>query len=183
MLDPKAIRDLLDYDPETGRLVWRKRGPEWFRDGVRSSAYAQSVSWNKRFAGREALTARVNGYLVGMLLGKGIRAHRAAFAWMTGEWPPEEIDHIDGNRANNTWANLRPASKSVNGKNQQRHSTNSSGTAGVSFDRRNKSWRARITVNGRLIYLGRFKSLEDAAAARKWAEAAFGFHENHGRAA
>jgi hypothetical protein len=99
----------------------------------------------------------------------------------TGKWPDTEIDHINGNRADNRFENLRQVSHQENGKNTKRYASNRSGFAGVGRTTNPSKWRARIRVNGKLVHLGVFDSAEDARTARKAAEKQFGFHENHGR--
>jgi hypothetical protein len=102
------------------------------------------------------------------------RAHRMAFAYMAGVWPKGEIDHIDGNRRNNSFANLREATVSQN----RAHLTvpkrnNTSGVTGVHFHNGKGKWRAEITANKRTVYLGEFASFADAAKARVRAEARY----------
>lgn len=182
-ISPAAIQALLDYQPETGLLFWRYRSAEWFAPSQGRSAEHACSLWNSRYAGSEAFTATINGYRAGTILGRPMKAHRAAYAWMDGQWPQADIDHINGCRADNRWSNLRDVSRLENGRNQKLHSTNTSGAGGVSFDATKGLWRARITVAGRIIYLGRFKSFDAAASARAAAETHHGFHKNHGRAA
>src|SRR5687767_8577743 len=87
------LRQRLSYDPETGALTWR--------------AVDGRKAWNTRWAGQPALNHKSEkGYLYGRLDGRHIKSHRAIFCIVEGRWP-EQIDHIDGNRSNNRWANLR----------------------------------------------------------------------------
>jgi hypothetical protein len=81
---------------------------------------------------------------------------------MTGQWPSQEIDHIDRDPSNNCWNNLREASSSDNKCNSQISSKNTSGYRGVGWLSFIGKWR--VDVNG--IYLGRFDDLEEAIAAR-----------------
>jgi hypothetical protein len=74
-----------------------------------------------------------------------------------------EVDHIDGNRLNNCRANLRICSRMDNAKNKRRHADNSTCLKGVTRDR--KRWMAQITANGVHMYLGSFRSPEEAHAA------------------
>lgn len=94
---------------------------------------------------------------------------------MTGE-QPINIDHIDGNGLNNKWSNLRSVSHSVNGKNQKKHKTNTSGVSGVYYRKDSNRWRARIMVDDKAISLGTFKNKDDAIAARKEAEIKHNFY-------
>jgi len=94
---------------------------------------------------------------------------------MTGEFPPKggEIDHINRDRADNRWANLRLATRSQNNMNAGLRSDNKSGHKGVSKRRDTGKWHARITVKRRILLLGNFHSFEDAVAARRAAERQF----------
>jgi hypothetical protein len=82
---------------------------------------------------------------------------------MTGEWPSAEIDHIDKNKLNNAWNNLRAASRAQNLTNVAARSA--TGFKGVYWDKRRKKWKSHITHNRKTINLGRFNSPEAAHAA------------------
>ena len=177
---PDELRQLLRYEPETGKLFWLPRGPEWFHQGALTSE-AMSKGWNDRWAHKEALTALSNGYKVGPIMCRVVPAHRAAWAIFHGEWPGGQIDHINGDRSDNRLENLRDIPGRENQKNMKRPSRNTSGTVGVDwFPARNK-WRARIRHDGVNIHLGLFSSKEDAIATRKAAASEYGYHPNHGR--
>ena len=151
------LRQFFIYDPETGALTWRA-------------------------GGKPALTARKNGYLRGELSGRMALAHRVIWKLMTGD-EPRQVDHINGDRADNRWCNLRDVAHQTNGRNQKKPSTNTSGVCGVGWHRGAQKWQARIRVNDRHIYLGLFDTMEEAVSVRKTAERDYGFHPNHGRAA
>lgn len=159
---------VLDYNPDTGLFRWKPRGKSRF---------------DNRHAGNEALTARVVGYCVGHIHGHGGRvgAHRVAFKMVYGRDPAGEIDHINGDRADNRIANLRDVSRTINARNAARPRTNSSGLVGVSYRRDKHKWRAHITVDRQMLHLGYFNSCEAAIEARQAAERKYGFHLNHGR--
>ena len=165
---PEYLRQRLRYDPDTGKLYWREH-------------VSMSAQWNGRYAGREAFTARKQGgYRVGAVDGANMLAHRVVWALWHGSWPDEQIDHLDHDPGNNQVHNLRDASQIENGRNLPRSKANTSGATGVVWCRQTNLWRAQITVSGRGIALGRFDSFDDAVAARKAAEARYGFHDNHG---
>lgn len=107
------------------------------------------------------------------------RAHRVIWLVTYGEWPDGQIDHINGVKDDNRIENLRTVSVTGNQQNQHVRVDNTSGVTGVIFDR--GYWTAKIRANGKRLHLGRFKTLEAAAAARKAAELLYGFHPNHGR--
>lgn len=95
---------------------------------------------------------------------------------------PGQIDHINGNPADNRIENLRVVSVAENARNR-RAGKGSSGHLGVRWSKNSYSWVARITLNGKLHHLGCFRTVEEAIQARKMAEVEMGFHPNHGRKA
>lgn len=170
-LEPHILRELLQYDPETGVLVWR----------ARNSGSKQDKNFNARFLGKPALTANVgNGYLHGEIVGHRVLAHRVVWAFVHGEWPDGQIDHINGDRADNRIANLRVVTAAGNAQNLALRLSNKSGAHGVTFCKRRSKWRARVNVFGSERHLGEFRNIEDAIRARKLAEQALGYHPNHG---
>jgi HNH endonuclease/AP2 domain len=163
------LRSLLRYEPETGKLLWHRRG---------------RVSFDRRWAGLQAFTAKdTHGYLCGAICGERVLAHRVVWALTYGEWPQGEIDHINGDRTDNRIENLRLVSGAENQRNKKRYTRNKSGVAGVSWHASTGKWQAQINVAGRQVHLGIFDRIEDAAAARKAAEQQHDYHQNHGRAA
>jgi hypothetical protein len=84
---------------------------------------------------------------------------------MTGVWPKFWIDHINGERTDNRWLNLRESTRSENQQNRGVNKNNKAGVKGVS--RHGNSWRAVISANGRTIRLGTFTSIEEAEIAYK----------------
>ena len=155
-LSVERIRDLLDYCPVTGNFTWkvsRTRGAK---------------------AGSRAGCRDDKGYIRISIDGVKRKAHRLAYAIHHGTMPPRgiQVDHIDGNPANNRIENLRLATDAENQRNRQnlgRH--NSSGSTGVCWDIRAQKWRAGIMVNRRQIHLGYFTNKQSAIAARRLAEA------------
>jgi hypothetical protein len=177
---PELLRKLLRYDPDTGKLFWRERTPDMFPEGKRQNQ-AHSA-WTTKYCGQQALTAKAKGYLVGDISGKTMRAHRVAWAIHYGEWPKAEIDHINGDRADNRISNLRDVSRIVNMRNVELSPKNTSGHNGVHWDRRERKWRARIRINSKLKCLGYFHDINDAVKARKNAEYNLRFTCRHGKA-
>ena len=142
-LTAQRLRELLHYDPETGKFL--------------------------RIQRPEAIIGRDNGegYLLIFVNGKRHRAHRLAWLYMTGEWPAFDIDHIDGNRANNAFCNLRDVRRSKNLQNQRaaKSSNKSSGLLGVTWNKRRKTWLAQIFFDGKNHTIGGFESPKEAHAA------------------
>lgn len=181
---PEELRQLIAYDPDTGRLSWRCRPPSAFKqDGANGPERAAAI-WNSRYCGTPALNwANTHGHLCGDLRRASGRvklyAHRVAWAITHGEWP-DTIDHINGNPADNRIANLRSVSQRENSRNQRKRSTNISGITGVRFYKGRKKWIASITVDGVERHLGYFTDVADAVAVRREAEASAGFSARHG---
>lgn len=182
-VDPALLRELLRYEPETGELFWLRRDVSLFEDTPNKTAEQQCKWWNGRFAGQPALNARgVHDCRTGRLFGVSQYAHRVIWAIVHGEWPHAEIDHINGDRADNRISNLRAVTHQANMQNKARYSSNTSGTPGVTFNVRMKRWQAYITINGRRRHLGTFSDKDLAVRARLSAQQRSGvFHANHGR--
>ena len=111
-----------------------------------------------------------NGYVHIMIRGKFYKGHRLAWFYMTGEWPSEQIDHINGCRSDNSWANLRECSNSQNSFNRKKYRNNSTSVTGVYWHKKSERWAASIDVNRKRINLGYFDSVEDAGKVRRAAE-------------
>jgi hypothetical protein len=178
--DQALLRQLLDYNPATGFLTWKPRPPEMFCGDALSLSHASNI-WNARFANKRAFTARHgSGYLHGRVGADNYMTHRIIWKLVHG-CDPDVIDHINGDKGDNRLANLRNVSMSLNARNMPRLCNNTSGHTGVHLCRKTDRWRAELIAGGRHIRLGRFKTIEAAAVARREAALAHGFHENHGR--
>lgn len=169
----EVLRQLLRYDPETGKLFWRERGPEWFRDNSRGTAMSVCLSWNKRLSGREALAAKgAWGYPHGDILGIPTPAHIVAFAMGNGHLPVGDVDHINGVRDDNRIANLRDATRSQNLQNRGKPKNNKTGVKGVCWSVEKGKYKAEICSKRKRTSLGYFSSLQDASDAYDRAAAA-----------
>lgn len=142
----------LNYNKQTGKFTWHEREIK--------SQYDKT--WNKKHAGNETGYLRHNGYKVINLNGKEYPCSRLAWYYVYGSWPEHEVDHINGNRADNRLINLRIATRSNNAMNRGIQSNNSSGYKGVWKRKGLNLWTASINVKGKKHYLGKFKSPEDA---------------------
>jgi hypothetical protein len=149
MITRERLQEVLSYDSELGVFIWKKPNTNRLKPGDRAGAVD----------GKGHIQMRVDGVQYS--------AHRLAWFWVHGEWPVEEIDHIDRNRSNNRISNLRQATKSQNRANTIAFSNNRSGFKGVHFCRGhlNKPWRALINHQGKRTHLGRFATPEEAHAA------------------
>ena len=127
------LRETLQYDPETGQFRWL-------------------LSNGRAKQGKIAGTRHGTGYMQVSIDLHQYRGHRLAWLWMTGEWPPNEIDHIDGDRSNDRWSNLRLATSLQNKGN----SAGRNRLKGASYDKVNCKWLAQIKENSKTINLGRY---------------------------
>lgn len=177
--DQSVLRDLLDYDPETGQLTWRTRPVVYFHGGNRSPE-SEARRWNKSFASKPAMnTLDANGYRQGAIFNKKYGAHRVIWKWMTGD-EPDFIDHLNHDRSDNRWVNLRSVSLSENTRNRSLSRNNKTGANGISYCRTRRQFVAAVRLNGKGKTLGRFRTVEEAAAARNDSEEDKKFHPNHG---
>lgn len=145
-LTAERLRELLNYDPETGVFTWR----------VRTS--------NSVKVGQQA-GSDMSGYLSIRLLGGRHKAHRLALLYMYGAPPEGVVDHINGVTRDNRIENLRVVTKSGNAANQRRaRADNTCGFLGV-HKARGAGWKSQIMVNGRTKHLGTFPTPETAHGA------------------
>lgn len=144
-LTAEILRELLDYDPDTGV----------FRNRIRRG--------NRGIAGAVTGTKRPTGYVIIGIEGLDYYAHRLAWLYVHGEWPKADIDHIDGDPSNNRIHNLRDVSTTVNCQNHRGPKTGSQlGVLGVHKHRR--KYIAWICINKKKTYLGLYETPEMAHA-------------------
>lgn len=165
MLEYREALKLFRYDYETGVLYWR------WRVNSRVPKTLEAGAQNKS-----------NGYLYVKVHGRRYRVHRVVMLMCYGFYGEGlEVDHINHIRNDNRLVNLRFVTHGENTRNQSVSSKNTSGVTGVYFYKRLQKYIARISVDRENIYLGRFETLEEAAAARAEANLKFNFHNNHGK--
>jgi len=178
-LTTQIARELLTYNPDTGKLFWKERPAKYFKNPKISMK-----SFNTRWAGKEALTAITRrksgqiGRLDGRVLNKKYAAHRIAWLIYYGEWPKNEIDHINQDPTDNRIENLRDVTNAENNKNKTLNNNNTTGYLGVS--KHHGKYRARIRINNIDKHLGYYDTVEEAAAVRAVASINYNFHPNHG---
>lgn len=160
MITPQELRELIEYDPATGAMLWRQRDEHHMPD-LRARA-----SWNARYAGKPVSSYRNEwGYNVFSVGSRKFQAHRVAWAIHYGEWPEDQIDHINRDPADNRIDNLRSVSLAENLRNKGSYRNNTSGYKGVTWHKSSGKWMAQLKVSGRNIHLGLFDDPAEAHAA------------------
>jgi hypothetical protein len=147
MITAERLRELLDYDGETGVFRWRSNRGRMAK------------------LGQQAGSSNSSGYVLIRIDGKDYRAHRLAWLHVNGAWPQDEIDHINCNRSDNRIGNIREASHSQNNANRPRYKNNRSGFKGVAWHAKTGRWRAEIRLSRRSRHLGLFDTPEAAHSA------------------
>lgn len=181
LVSPSLLRELLELDVETGRMTWRARKSSHFTAGYRTAQH-QCALWNSAYAGREAFySVDLGGYRHGYIKNLLFSAARVSYAIHNGNWPRHHVDHVNGRKTDDRPENLRDVPQSQNMRNRAISSNSSTKVHGVSLHL--GKYDAYITDSGRKRHLGRFDTLEEATTARRAAERALGYHENHGRKA
>lgn len=165
-ITPDLVRAILDYDPLTGRFIWK------VRTDVRKE-------WNTKHSGKEAGTLDYHGYFRIKILDQRVMAHRLAWMHYYGERPVEQIDHINLNRSDNRIDNLRLATRSENHRNRRVYSHSKTGEKGIKL-LKGKYYVARIGIgSGQMKHIGCFATLSEAKAA--YAEAQKQYHGKFAR--
>ena len=116
--------------------------------------------------GRDSWYCDKDGYLVSSYFYNGIRRFVRFHRLVMHAKPGQCVDHINKNKADNRKKNLRCCERSENDRNRSLYSCNTSGVAGVYFDKERKKWVASITYNYKKVYLGRYAVKEEAILAR-----------------
>ena len=154
-LTQEELKNILVYDEDTGVLT-------------------------RISTGKVGGSIQKTGYISISIRNEKYYAHRIAYLYVMGVWPENHIDHINMNRSDNRWVNLRPATHKENLNNRSKPSHNTSGFKGVSFRSDTKKWEAYIHVDGKKITLGSHKDKQCAVDAR--IEASKKYHGEFARA-
>lgn len=161
ILTQEDLKGLFSYNQDTG-------------------VFERLKAYNGAPAGVVSCKPSSNGYLRITINSKLYYQHRLAWLYMTGKWPSIQIDHIDHNKTNNRFYNLRLVSYNENARNKKLSKANTTGITGVYWREDRNKWQATISANGKYKYLGDFKDINDAIIVRKNAEIKYGYHDNHG---
>lgn len=142
------LKSIVNYDPETGILTWVGTGTGRSKRGGEAGSLKED-----------------NGYLRVTIKGQVYYAHRLIFYWMTGRDPMEYVDHRNGVRSDNRWANLRECSWQENCQNYRRKSPTKHGFLTGVHRKSSGKFGAQISVNRKLVVLGGAFETEEAAHA------------------
>jgi len=161
-LSATRLREVISYDPETGLFRWERPTSNRVAVGEIAGCLSSTLGY---------IVVRVDGHMH--------QAHRLAFLWMTGRYPRGLVDHINRDRTDNRWINLREADYSQNAANSAKHTDNSLGFKGVHIHQQTGRYRAQLAVRGKRVSLGLFDTAEQAHAAYlEAARAHFGAYAN-----
>lgn len=165
LITAEDVRKLLDYDPETGLFVWRRRS-------LRLGFERIDKGWNTRYENKlVAIRLDKRGYRqICIAPFSNMFAHRIAWLHVFGSWPADEIDHINGDPLDNRISNMRVVNRQQNMINQKLRKDNTSGVKGVSLHKKSNMWHVHINVDKKIKVLGTFRTIEEAASVRKQAE-------------
>jgi hypothetical protein len=146
MVTAERLREVLSYDPMTGVFVWKT--PTGRR--IRVGSVAGTVNPD-------------TGYRIITIDRRMYPAHRLAWLYEHGQWPPSALDHKNRIRDDNRMANLRPATRSQNRANSATVRNKSGFKGAVAYGKRH--WQARIVIDGKSRNLGVFDTPAKAHAA------------------
>lgn len=162
MLNHSFVKEYLDYNPNTGHLTWIKKPSKKIALGSRAGSLH-----------------KVSGYRQVYFMGKTYPEHRLIWFWLYGQFPKEQLDHINHCRDDNRIDNLRQVTHSENCRNRTRQRT-SIDEAGIWYCKRRKRYIAEITLNQKKVYQKSFIDVDEAIHQRKAKLLELGFHPNHG---
>lgn len=140
------LHELLKYDSESGIFTWIDSRPLNRKTGTAGMVTPE-------------------GYASIKVDGRNYLSHRLAWFHFYGDWPKGQIDHINRNRSDNRIANLRDVTASENQQNTLLSPRNKSGFKGVSWNKNEQKWNAKIGHQSKKIHLGFFDDVKDAASA------------------
>lgn len=152
-LTQDILKSIINYNEHTGIFTWLK--PTGRRISVGDTPKTPSTP---------------NKYMRIGIFNIRYPAHRLAFLYMEGYLPENEVDHINRNKLDNRWANLREVGRSCNVRNRDLSPLNKSGVKGVSYDKYRNKWTVRLRYNNKYKYFGRYINFSDAVMARYHAE-------------
>jgi len=156
MITQEELRCLLNYNPDTGIFRWR-------------------VNRGIKIKGKICGTVNRSGYRMIGINRKRYYAHRLVFLYVDGYLPENDVDHVNRDKDDNRYENLREISRQCNTRNCGNTKNNTSGVKGVCWDKKSKKWKAFIFVNYINKHLGLYDDFDNAVAARLAGEQALGW--------
>ncbi len=159
ILTQQYLKEIIHYNPKTGLFKWTSE---------KKYANSHTIGYTNPY-----------GYHSIMIDGRNFPAHRLAWLYVYGIFPPNQVDHINHDKLDNRISNLRAVTNQDNQRNR-RFTGNSSGFMGVYWDKARSKWKTQIKVNQVVVNLGRYDDITEAISMRLTAEDHYGFHSNHG---
>lgn len=153
MITAEKVRELFNYDPDSGHLTWKLSSNRHKVGDRAGSMHAMKISPRLKIC----------------IAGRFYLIHRLIWLHQTGAWPEHLVDHVNMNGLDNSWRNLREATNAQNNYNCPKKKSRFTTLKGVRFDRRYNRYVAAIKNSGKSIYLGSFKTEVDAHEAYKTA--------------
>ncbi len=163
MINQKSLKLIIDYNPITGIVTWKKR--------VARCVHIGDVTGSPDKDGYLTISIKYKTYLL----------HRIIWMFVYGCYPADQIDHLNHIKHDNRLENLRSVSNDENSKNLSMLRRNKSGITGVCFRDKGSLWRILISVDKKQQEIGSAKTIFEAACIRKSAELKYGYHKNHGK--
>lgn len=179
ILTYEKAKKAFSYDPESGVIT---RIGFIREDCANDLSHAKLTKiWCGKPTGYNKAFPHNMRYQIITYCSRHYRAHHLAVLLMTGSWPENIVDHIDGDGLNNRWMNLRKATQADNTRNRRKTIPTKSGIMGVYWSKKNSKWYVKMTVNGVQSQLYYGDSLDEAVRIRNETAKRLGYHENHGR--
>lgn len=139
-MNPIKLRSRLRYEPETGMFFW--------------------ISTNPRMIGKRAGYLRQDGYVVIKIDGKMYRAGRLAWLYVHGQWPADQIDHVNRSRNDDRIENLRECDSYQNHLNR----------CGAGVRKSGNQFEARMYCRHKYHSIGIFETKKEAHDAYRAAK-------------
>lgn len=151
VLTQERVRELFDYNELTGVVTWKVR-PRKKANRIKPGDIVTSIGGS--------------GYYRVGIYGLRYPLHIIIWLWMEGYFPEHQIDHINRNKLDNSWVNLRPITPQCNARNTGNFSNTTSGVKGVTYSKKDRIFESYFRVNGKKCTIGRSKDFTEAVAYR-----------------
>lgn len=163
-LTQELLKTLIDYNPDTGVFTWRERDIKWFNT---ERSQRDCNAWNTRYSGEIAGSITKTGSCVTYrqitIIKKTYVCHHLAYFYMTGNWPINDIDCIDGDFTNIKYNNIRECTRTDTMYKKVTGCKNK--LMGVYLNNAKSKYKSIITIDGKKTYLGTFRTPEEAHSA------------------